>query len=229
MDVAEIPFLGKYERSTTSKWQRVSGLRLRPTIANLVMSTREISFFALPSELRSWLEEFEQRIPLQFVLKVGSPIPGFRAVATGELVKTWEEASTAPFWRFYIAAPGGTWPVEDTDLNPNRWGLVTCDPPQVVDGDTLLMASVSSKSDYYGMPLSKGRLAHGLHAKIKKLMVKKLSRPVWARNIKYPERGAGAYHDIWYSEGVVEWVAKGNKLRQRAVANVEYLLGNPEK
>lgn len=190
------------------------------------MSTRQIRFFALPTEFFSWMQEIQGSIPIEFALEGGAQRPGYTRVELDEVVAQ-AEATTRPFWRFYATSPRARWPIDDPDKNPNQWGLVTCEPPQIIEQDTLLIGNVSSKSDYYGIELDAGGSAHRLFSKIKRALKKNLKNPVWIRNIKFSDEGAEPVRDIWYSEGTVEWISQGGKLRQRGVANSEFLLSDP--
>jgi hypothetical protein len=109
------------------------------------MSSRGTQYFAMPDELYAWLGEARDDLHLQFVLEKNNCI--FEAVSLADL-EAGEYGHHLTPWRFYIGDDATTPPIVDPDLNPNRWGLVTCDHPEIVDGDTLLMAEISSKSDY---------------------------------------------------------------------------------
>ncbi|WP_146661700.1 hypothetical protein [Enhygromyxa salina] len=180
------------------------------------MSSRITQFFALPDELYSWLRAAKNDLNLQFVLENDPGV--FEAALLADV-----EAAT--FWQFYIADSALEFPIVDPTENPNRWGLVTCDRPEIVDGDTLLLSVISSKSDWRDEErvLHENLAGHKLLAKLRRRFSKNLQGPMWLGTVG--KRGPGReFRDLRYSEGAAQWYRDGGKLRQRGVANSKFMI-----
>lgn len=186
------------------------------------MSSRGTQYFALPDELYSWLREIEDELHLQFVLEKNDGV--FEAVSLSDL-EAGEYGHHLIPWRFYISDDATSFPIVDPSENPNRWGLVTCDRPQIIDDDTLLMAEISSKSDWSDeddVP-HENPAGHQLLAKLRKRFSKKLRGPMWLGDVGVHGPGEKV-RELRYSEGAAQWYRDGGKLRQRGVANSKFMV-----
>jgi hypothetical protein len=185
------------------------------------MSTRTFSFFTLPNEFCSWMGEVASEWGL--TLAIEQPNEALQEIDVNRLQKE------QPL-RFYVSGRPPSPPDHAEGITPARFGAVTVDAPAIVDGDTLWLASLHSKSDWTDAEglVHEDRASHRLLERLRRNLKssKKLRNPTWARNIRIPGSET-PYRDVWFSDAAAKFARSGGKLRQRAVANVEFFVDAP--
>ena len=101
--------------------------------------------------------------------------------------------------------------------------VVVCDLPKE-EASVLYMSEIGFKSAENDL-LSAKKLLKTFNA-ITKPFRKRLTRPVWARNIVHGGE-AHAYRDIGHSAGAADWIREGGELMQDGVLNIRYTLEKP--
>lgn len=101
--------------------------------------------------------------------------------------------------------------------------VIVCDLPR--EEASVLYKSVIGFKSVEDDEQSAKNLLKAFNA-IAKPFRKRLSRPVWARDVVHGGE-AHAYRDIGYSVGAADWVSGGGELMQDGVLNVRYSLQKP--
>lgn len=104
---------------------------------------------------------------------------------------------------------------------PAQLGWIQFDLP-IEDGKRLYLANIGIKSDWFDEGQSKivrNRELERLFERVRHFLKKKLSTPVWGRNVKIEGSGA-CLSGLAYSEAAKNWELQGGELRQLAVENV---------
>jgi hypothetical protein len=183
------------------------------------MSVKRFSFFATPTEFYPWINTACEKHSLSLLIE------GDHHFEETDLESLKANPSKVkPLWSFYVGKSGQSYPPYEENMNPNRWGLVTVEPPKI-DGDELLLCTISSKSDWpdEDRMTRENKTGHQVFGWLRREMRKHLENPTWVRLIG--SSGPGTPHsDVWFSKGAAKWHSEGGKLKQPAVANIEFFV-----
>lgn len=103
----------------------------------------------------------------------------------------------------------------DATSNSTSFGVghTIVDPP-AFEGDALLMARISLKTD------DVQGLDRSLFRRLDRIVRSRLTHPVLVTNVVTKQ--SAVYEGVRCSSDVVEWASQGRELRQRAVANLRF-------
>lgn len=176
------------------------------------MTTRVTQFFAERHEVNSFLVEIQEQEH------------GFLYVARGEFLEPLNAQPDAETQRVFIGKKSGLAIQGGADA-PGKWGLVLLDLPFSQEG-VLTMTVLSSRTDWSEDGMRRQLATAGqLHKKIESFLKRYLEFPIWARNRKNGKWEK--YGSVGYTKGATGFTQKGGILKQKGVANVEFLLAPP--
>lgn len=180
------------------------------------MSTRNFALFARRHEMNVWLDEACAHVGAALVQQD-------RERKLRRVLRASALEADAGVVRAYLTLDAAMIAGAREKIVPGRLGLVTLDLP-IEDGRTLLLSTLASRSDWHGDDGLRhdNPSCHRLFAALRKSLVPHLRAGCWTRSIL---TGAIAKNpEVHVSDGARAWVEAGGNLRQRGVANVEFLL-----
>lgn len=178
------------------------------------LATKSKQAFLLPDEFVDLVDEVKAAMKLEVVLQ---PRHEPRKIWDGD------RGDALMASRIFLAdAPADDERVLTDDNSPARLGWIVLDVPEI-DGDKLFAVQFAARSDWFDQESgivrdSKGGLRR--FDKVWRVIVSRLFFPVTARNVI--TKAEASYPSIGYSAGAADWVARGGKLRQRGVENIEF-------
>lgn len=183
------------------------------------MSTKRFALFARRHEMNEWLDEACTALGASLIQQDDQRRVEVAPAASALVVR-------AGLVRAYFAPNAEDLTQVTEKLVPGRMGLVVCDLP-TEEGDSLHLAELASRSDWRGVDGLRhdNPECHRLFTSIRRRIAPRVAAGVWGKSKVTGE--AERYKDIHVSAGARSWVAAGGKLRQRGVANVEFLLELP--
>lgn len=202
------------EPLTTSRRPQVNVPSSPPTTSEAALTTKSKQAFILPDEFVDLVGDVKAAVKLEVVLQ-----------PRHEPRKVWDGGRASALGASRVLLADASAIDENAlteDNSPGRLGWIILDVP-AIDGDKLFAIQIAARSDWFDRDsgvASDSKKALRRFDKVWRLIVPRLSFPVTARNVI--TKAEASYPSIGYSAGAASWVARGGKLRQRGVENIEF-------
>lgn len=187
------------------------------------MASKQIQFFALPDEVRAWLDELASSGRYKFACHFWPPSLAFYDRVTVDRL------SPDSFWpnRLYIAA-FDVEPITEAEVKePGKHVIVQLDLPRQSDR-MLQIAELGAKSDWWDSvdeTLYENPATIQLYKEVAKQFRQTLRWGLTGMTIKHGGKGH-YYKSMGYTDAAQNYAASGVRLKQELGDSVEFFCGN---